>query len=600
PFAPGNLRATGFLVRNRNTDSREQWIRDTVEHTAKAFLGMTMACVQCHDHPYDPIWHEEYYRFRNIFEPVQVAIDNGGGGPAGVNHVGVARIFDRDRNAATKFYIRGNDRTPDKTRKITPGVPRLFPGWIEPQEVGLPPLARIPLLRKPVAEQATARLEDTVRLATDALQTAQDFHAQSISRLATASTDQTQPDRDTLLLESFQANAHARWKIGPGQWKFAEGRLLQSDFTKDQQCWLEHQVPSGGPTDFRARLRFRLTGGSEHRSVGMAFDRSAVGGRSEGVFLTADAQREGLAFYSAFKKTQKASDKLFRPLPIANHVDFILRLDVRDRLVNVYLNDVLLQAYQLANRAPGGLRLWTKGATAEFYHLRIDRLPAEAALAPVGSIELFAPTVRIEKSDPSHALFAQAVIKHKQLQLAVSQSELTTHQAVWTADAWRFLKTPNPEDTLAIAEHKLRHDALAVTANRAQRDLALHQARLARFLAEQALRTTTLLVEQTRDTTGDQPQTEKEITARKKKLADAMKKVETTGEQIKKAEVARQQSEEPKYRGLPGRYGSSSGRRLAGAGGSQSASVVDIDLSSLCADAIGSLGVDHAVRVDRI
>ena len=567
PFEPGNLRATGFLVRNRNTDSREQWIRDTVEHTAKAFLGMTMACVQCHDHPYDPIWHEEYYRFRNIFEPVQVGIDNGGGGPGGVDIAGVARIFDRDRNAATKFYIRGNDRTPDKTRKITPAVPRLFPGWVTPQEVGLPPLARIPLLRTPVAKQATARLEDAVRLATNAVREAGDFHTQSASRLTTASTDSTQPGGDTLLLESFLDDSSTRWKQGPGLWKFADGRLLQSDFTADQQCWLEHQVPGGGLTDFRARLRFRLTGGGEHRSAGIAFDRSPVGGRSEGVFLTADAQRQGLAFYSEFEETQNATDKLFRPLPIPNNVDFILRLDVRDRLVNVYLNDVLLQAYQLANRAPGGFRLWTKGATAEFHHLRIDRLPADAALAPVGSIELFAPTVRPDKSDPAHELFAQTVIQHKQLQLAVSQSELTAHKAAWSADSWRLLKTPDPEDTLAVAEHKIRQDMLAVAANRAQRELALHKARLARFLAEQALRTTTLLAGQSSGTPGDQPQTEaakeKEIEARKKKLADAKKKVETTGEQIKKAETALQQPGEPKYSGLPGSYGSSSGRRLS-------------------------------------
>ncbi|MEI7817907.1 MAG: DUF1549 domain-containing protein, partial [Desulfuromonadales bacterium] len=36
---------------------------DRVHATATTWLGLTMACAQCHTHKYDPIQHAEYYRF---------------------------------------------------------------------------------------------------------------------------------------------------------------------------------------------------------------------------------------------------------------------------------------------------------------------------------------------------------------------------------------------------------------------------------------------------------------------------------------------------------------------------------------------------------
>ncbi len=40
---------------------------DRVATTWEVWQGVTMACVQCHSHPYDPIPHEDYFRFLDFF-----------------------------------------------------------------------------------------------------------------------------------------------------------------------------------------------------------------------------------------------------------------------------------------------------------------------------------------------------------------------------------------------------------------------------------------------------------------------------------------------------------------------------------------------------
>jgi len=40
-----------------------------VEHTSKAFLGVTMNCARCHDHKFDPFTQKEYYGFCSISHP---------------------------------------------------------------------------------------------------------------------------------------------------------------------------------------------------------------------------------------------------------------------------------------------------------------------------------------------------------------------------------------------------------------------------------------------------------------------------------------------------------------------------------------------------
>ena len=81
--------ATGFLRNGMNTheggtiaeEYRVTYTVDKVDTVATVFMGLTMKCAQCHDHKYDPITQEEYYRFFAFFN----ASSEPGGGASNAN-----------------------------------------------------------------------------------------------------------------------------------------------------------------------------------------------------------------------------------------------------------------------------------------------------------------------------------------------------------------------------------------------------------------------------------------------------------------------------------------------------------------------------------
>ncbi len=162
PEDTSTLRATGYLVRNYKLLSREKWMQDTVEHTFLAFQGVTIGCARCHDHMFDPITQKEYYQVRSIFEPHQIRTDRLPGEPD-VKKNGIPRVYDASLTAPTYFFIRGDDRTPDKTRPITPGVPEALGGKFGPVEpVKLPRLAYAPDRRPFVVQETLASSREAV------------------------------------------------------------------------------------------------------------------------------------------------------------------------------------------------------------------------------------------------------------------------------------------------------------------------------------------------------------------------------------------------------------------------------------------------------
>src|SRR3954466_12435217 len=50
---------------------RPEFQDDRVDVTARGFMGLTVACAQCHDHKFDPIPTQDYYSLLGIFKSTE-------------------------------------------------------------------------------------------------------------------------------------------------------------------------------------------------------------------------------------------------------------------------------------------------------------------------------------------------------------------------------------------------------------------------------------------------------------------------------------------------------------------------------------------------
>jgi hypothetical protein len=466
-LAPGDadtVRATGFLARHYFKFNRNTWLDATIEHTGKAFLGLTLNCARCHDHMYDPISHREYYQYRAIFEPYNVRTDRVPG-QMDITKNGLSLAFDQKLDSQTFVFRRGSDKHPIKDDPLDATIPVMFgDGVFEPQPIELPVEAWYPGFREFAQQEALETARKAVDARESAVKAAREKHVAAEKLVAKLQEKETTPQvesnaktdtakndkpdataKQTVLEDHFAERNDDLWSFGPGEWSFADGHLVQKSVGAQRRT-LTSKRPL--PRDFSATFVFRILGGQQWKSVGLDFD-VRDGDSAQTVYLSAYASGPKVQYsHRVAGRTTYPQDGL-KTLPIQTGKLHTLRVDVVDRLLNVHVDGKLELKYHLPiDRQDGTISIWAFDAAAEFHSIKVDVLPP-------GS-QLESPSEGAPKSQTLADAQAAANVTGKQVAAAMAgltavQAELQSVRARIAADNARYGRDTD-SDTTQLAQ----------------------------------------------------------------------------------------------------------------------------------------------------
>nr|WP_286177244.1 PSD1 and planctomycete cytochrome C domain-containing protein [Rhodopirellula sp. JC639] len=453
PTDPDAIAGTGYLARNYYLFNRTTWLDSTIEHTGKAFLGLTLNCAKCHDHKYDPISQLDYYRFRAIFEPHQVRLDPIPG-VTDFEQDGLPRVFDDSVDRPTFVHLRGDPSNPDKDNPVSPGVPEILSDFADPVgPVPLPPSAFAPGTRSYVQQQAIRGAESAVAKAEQELVTAKMRLAESPS---SEPTDRSAKATSFELTETFDGPADERWQLIGDGWQYRDGALHQTRSTREPQM---ARLTETLPRDFQVDCVYTTTGGSTYKSVTFRFDQSEDAKDANYVYTSAHAPgpKVQVAFTRGGNNTYPAQGRKALPIKVAQR--YHLRFAVRETLVNVWLDDQFVVAYRFPDRREGFFSLSGFDATVAFDEITIKSLPPEVELTAAGNQA--EPAV-----DPEHAVVAA------EKKLAWATAALQSVRATIEADNVRYVRTESPEEVRKLAGIAARKQLRAKIADAQYRAVA--------------------------------------------------------------------------------------------------------------------------------
>ncbi|GAB5442464.1 MAG: hypothetical protein Fues2KO_28130 [Fuerstiella sp.] len=448
PTNPDVVAGTGFLARNYYLFNRTTWLDSTIEHTGKAFLGLTLNCAKCHDHKYDPLSHVDYYQFRAIFEPHQVRLDPVPG-TLDFEQDGLPRVFDDQPDAETFLHLRGNPADPDPDTNIEPRVPALLASFapkVEP--VRLPAAAYAPVLRDHVQQDLLGEADQKLAQARTAVEKAR-------QQLANSNQNTTEQADESSLAEfrfsdSFDAAQQSIWQLKGDGWKYQDGTLQQTIASRERH-FARLQVPL--PRDFDATCEYTHTGGTTYKSVTFRFDESADGQFANYVYTSAHepGPKVQVAYTRNGSNEYPSNGRAAKPIRVGERVK--LRFAVRDRLVNVWLNDEFVIAYLLPDaRREGSFSMSGFDATVSFDSLNIQ------ALAEDTKLKLQSDSKTAPVTDPKHALHIAEV------RLDAATKRRAALEAILLAEEARLTKPADDPKTVELKNRAALAEAEALIA----------------------------------------------------------------------------------------------------------------------------------------
>jgi hypothetical protein len=448
PTDPQTLRATGFLARNYYLFNRTTWLDSTIEHTSKAFLGLTMNCAKCHDHKFDPLTHDDYYSMRAIFEPHQVRLDSLPG-QIDLEKDGLPRVFDAHPETPTYLHLRGNEKDPDTSRVMPAAIPALLStGDFQFEAISLPVEAHAPELRPFVLADHLAAATQEIEAARKAVATSQ----VAVESAADAEPVSVQPG-DVFLRDEFNAANSEVWENGPGEWLYADGKVTQKLAGATRRYLRTRRTH---PVDFEVTLKFKTLGGDKWKSVGLAFD--STDGREKMVYMS--AVKPGSKLQVAVNPgsgSQYPSGGL-AARPVVTNTAYELKIAVRGDLINAAIDGVHTLSYRLKQkREAGRLDLVAFDAIAEFDSLEIRELPAGRQLIEPGQTGPSNPeTLALQ------LLVGKATLTAAEMKPAMIRSAFAADQSKLNSSDDEGSKTLIAEAAVAARKHELAVAELAI------------------------------------------------------------------------------------------------------------------------------------------
>lgn len=387
PSDPNVLRATGFLGRNWYKFDRNVWMFDTVEQTSQAFLGLTLKCCRCHDHKYDPISQEDYYRFRAFFEPHDVRTDRVSSNAetekdATLGQVlkeGVARIFDKELEAKTYVFQRGDNRYPDEKRLMAPGVPAaLGNNSLTIQPVSLPSDAFYPALRPAISDGLVAQAQAAVQAVDAELAKAKVAAVASQQKLDEfAKRTETDPAKSSdsepvIFQDDFSKPRPDVWKTLSGQWDYENGHVIEKSVTSFATMASTVKLPQ----DVKVRWKYKTLEPAGLRSIGFSFD-YVDAGNSQDIYTHVNNDSQGIqAFHRQNGQQHYPAAGIVKTTDVIRVGEVItVEFTVHGSNLTIWLNGEKKLDYVLpVPRREGTFALWTHNGSAEFHELEIRQL----------------------------------------------------------------------------------------------------------------------------------------------------------------------------------------------------------------------------------